>query len=55
MVISISRDNTIKLWNYKTQDLISSYIFPGVKKVSIVKGILIAYGSDGDIRILKLT
>jgi len=53
-VISVSRDNTIKVWNYKTKELISCYAISGVRKVYVIKNRLIAYSNDGDIKVLRM-
>ena len=53
-VISVSRDNTIKVWNYKTKELISCYATSGVRKVYVIKNRLIAYSNDGDIKVLRM-
>ena len=53
-VISVSRDNTIKVWNYKTKELISCYAISGVRKIYIIKKRLIAYSNDGEIKVLRM-
>ena len=53
-VISASRDNTVKIWNFRTKKLLTCHYVPGIRKIYLNKNELIVYSNDGNIKIFSM-
>lgn len=53
-VISASRDNTVKIWNFRTKKLLTCHYVSGIRKIFLNKNELIVYSNDGNIKIFSM-